>query len=188
MSVWFTSDLHLGHKAVIDYCHRPFADVDEMDSHLIEKWNAAVRPDDYVYCLGDLSFHKPSKGVRILSELLGRKILVRGNHDKYSSAQYEAAGFLVFEEVKLKLTGHYVTLSHYPYWEELPPNEKEYEPRCPDKRPANRGGWLLHGHVHDKWESRMRMLNVGVDVRGYQPVSWAVLASFISRAEAMEEP
>lgn len=28
MATWFTADLHLGHRNIIDYCDRPFADVD----------------------------------------------------------------------------------------------------------------------------------------------------------------
>ena len=42
----FVSDLHLGHKNIVDLCNRPFKDVDEMDSALIEKWNRKVKKND----------------------------------------------------------------------------------------------------------------------------------------------
>ena len=51
----YTSDLHFGHKNVIEFDHRPFHDVNEMDHLMIESWNSRVQPDDTVYILGDFS-------------------------------------------------------------------------------------------------------------------------------------
>jgi len=42
MTTWFTADLHLGHRNIIEYCNRPFADVDEMNRALIANWNQVV--------------------------------------------------------------------------------------------------------------------------------------------------
>ena len=38
-------------------------------------------------------------------------------------------------------------------------------------RPVDRGEPLLHGHVHERWRVRDRMINVGVDVWDYRPVA-----------------
>lgn len=40
MTVFFTSDTHFGHEAIIRHCGRPFASVAEMDEALIARWNA----------------------------------------------------------------------------------------------------------------------------------------------------
>lgn len=54
--IYFTSDLHLGHKNVIRLCNRPFTDIEEMDHVLISNWNKRVHPHDTVVILGDLMF------------------------------------------------------------------------------------------------------------------------------------
>lgn len=52
----YISDLHFGHKNVIQFDHRPFSDVEEMDRMLIQAWNTRVYEDDHVYILGDFCY------------------------------------------------------------------------------------------------------------------------------------
>lgn len=54
-NIWFIADPHFSHANIIKYCHRPFADVNEMDATLVENWNAKVKKDDVVWCLGDFA-------------------------------------------------------------------------------------------------------------------------------------
>jgi hypothetical protein len=42
---YFTSDSHFFHKKVIEYCNRPFRDVDEMNAYLVNAWNIVVTGD-----------------------------------------------------------------------------------------------------------------------------------------------
>lgn len=153
-----------------------------MDLEIVHRFNQRVTPEDTVYCLGDLCFWKPSVGVPLLKTLNGHRVLVKGNHDKYSTAQYRAAGFeTIVEEMVIKIQGERVKLSHYPHWpraDELN-GEPQKELRYPDRRPARDCRWLLHGHVHKSWKQRERMINVGVDVWDFAPVSESVIASLI---------
>ena len=52
----YISDLHFGHAHAIQFDHRPFADRDEMDQDMIERWNSRVNADDDVYIVGDFCF------------------------------------------------------------------------------------------------------------------------------------
>lgn len=54
--VFFTSDTHFGHKAIIGFCDRPFSSVEEMTEVLVENWNSVVGPTDTIYHLGDFAF------------------------------------------------------------------------------------------------------------------------------------
>ena len=52
--IYFTSDLHLGHPAIIHMQNRPFTDVEDMNQKLINNYNAVVKKNDTVYILGDI--------------------------------------------------------------------------------------------------------------------------------------
>jgi calcineurin-like phosphoesterase family protein len=76
----------------------------------------------------------------------------------------------------IEIAGQSVLLNHMPYREEI----AEYQPtnngkppilKYMDFRPKDKDLWLLHGHVHEKWKIRDRMINVGVDVWDFFPVS-----------------
>lgn len=57
--IWFTSDLHLGHRAAISMCKRPFETVEEMNKILIYNFNSCVKKNDTVYILGDIAHRTP---------------------------------------------------------------------------------------------------------------------------------
>lgn len=84
MSTFFTSDLHIGHYNCIKFDKRPFASVEEMDEELIRRWNNKVGPDDTVYILGDVIWKtRNDDAPKILKQLNGQKILIKGNHDQF---------------------------------------------------------------------------------------------------------
>ena len=51
---WIISDLHFDHDEVIQYCNRPFTNVDEMNETILENWNKTIKKNDSVFFLGDL--------------------------------------------------------------------------------------------------------------------------------------
>ncbi|MDQ6909338.1 MAG: metallophosphoesterase [Actinomycetota bacterium] len=177
MTTWFTADLHLGHANIIRYCNRPFANADDMDDELIDGWNAVVADDDTVWVLGDVALGRIDHTLSLVGRLRGRKILLAGNHDRCWAGhgrraggwteRYLDAGFGEVRqgEVELDVTGVSALACHFPYR-----GDSQDQDRYLDYRPVDRGAWLLHGHVHERWRQSGRMINVGVDVWDYQPV------------------
>jgi calcineurin-like phosphoesterase family protein len=111
--LFFTADTHFGHRAVIKYGKRPFADVDEMDAELIRRWNVVVPTDGIVYHLGDVSFRKNAATVAILKRLNGCKHLIQGNHD-HLNAETKAQFVDIADYRELKIDGRKIVLCHYP--------------------------------------------------------------------------
>ena len=110
--IYFTSDLHLWHRAVIHMQNRPFADENEMNRTIIANYNAVVHKNDTVYILGDIAHRTKVEEVNaLIAKLNGKKYLLRGNHDK----AYDPA---LFEEIRdfitISYAGQYIALMHYP--------------------------------------------------------------------------
>lgn len=158
---YYIADTHFGHSNIIRYDNRPFDNVQEMDEALIDRWNETVTDDDTVYVLGDFSWYPEDKTLEILDTLVGRKVLVKGNHDMVSpkiSRQFTR----VCDYAEIMDTGTKVILSHYP---------------MPFWNGQFRNSVHLYGHVHNshQWnvceslrrelkqlqDIPMRMYNVG---------------------------
>lgn len=177
--IWFTSDLHFGHKNVIKFCHRPFVDVKEMNSKLIENWNEVVSNEDLVFVLGDFSWWDSNTEIqKILKQLKGKTIyLIPGNHDSKKGfrelpERVQLMNSIV--QVWIQKNGEpfvELALSHYPLmtWSH---REKEW---C----------YNFFGHIHSKegeiieGEARMdqdlplcprKQYDVGVDNNNYRPI------------------
>jgi calcineurin-like phosphoesterase family protein len=88
----------------------------------------------------------------------------------------------------MEIAGTTVLLNHMPY--QIKPGSAESSaesrgysiPRHAKYRPTDHGLWLLHGHVHEKWKSKGKMINVGVDVWDFYPVPITAIESLIQGA------
>ena len=179
--ILFTADLHLGHTNIIKHCSRPFSSVEEMDEHLISAWNKSVRPSDSVYILGDLIFRSSASPNSYLSRLRGKKHLIIGNHDKdWAKKADMSKHFLSVERfVEISNGQHKITLCHYPLmsWNHMA-----------------KGSYMIHGHIHNNREAfyfsmfrqMPNLLNAGVEINDYRPVSFDVLVANNERFKSEE--
>lgn len=172
MTVWFTSDTHYGHAGIVRYANRPFPSVEEMDEAMITQWNAAVRPGDVVYHLGDFALCAPSRAIDIARRLKGRKHLIWGNHDQLLRRHVEfiACWADAKDLTQIVVDRQKITLCHYSMrtWAS-----------------SHHGAWQLYGHSHGTLPDlpHALSLDVGVDCWNYAPVSFETLRDVLSRRE-----
>ena len=191
MATWFTADLHLGHRNIINYCDRRFDSVGAMDRALIARWNEVVSDDDTVWVLGDFALGTIADMLPLAGELRGRLHLLTGNHDRCWAGhgrraegwteRYLEAGFAEIHHgtATIAIGGTEVRLCHFPYR-----GDSHDRDRYVEHRPEDDGSWLLHGHVHERWAQDGRMINVGVDAADFRPISAADIAGLIARGPA----
>lgn len=206
MTTYYTSDLHFGHLNIIRFCDRPFPGVSAMNSRLVQLWNETVTDDDTVWVLGDVALGALDESLAHIGRLAGHKILVPGNHDRCwegdralrkgdpearerrraaARERYLSAGFAEIRDrpERMVLGDQEVDLSHFPY-----EGDSHGADRFVEYRPVDRGGWVVHGHVHDTWRQRGRQINVGVDVWGGRPVPAEAIAGLIGDGPRELEP
>jgi calcineurin-like phosphoesterase family protein len=127
-----------------------------MNEALVVNWNARVALGDTVYVLGDFGLGKPESILPWRARMNGTVVLIRGNHDRIGKGYAAALNMQVVNgDAELTLEGVTFHLSHYP----RPLSEK-----IP-------GRTHLFGHVHGRYRVRDGMLNVGVDVWGFRPIT-----------------
>lgn len=109
------SDLHLGHKNIIEFERTEFKTIQEHDDFIIAKWNSVVKDDDTVFVLGDVSLNIPKTEVsEKIHHLKGTKILILGNHDHGTKTYYSDVGFESSVEGPVFVYNGKVILSHEP--------------------------------------------------------------------------
>lgn len=159
--LFITSDLHLGHKAIIQYCNRPFdftdKGIEESDDFLLAQYRDTVKENDMVIFLGDLTFkknHKGQKMTEIITKLPGRKVLIKVNHDWYKDSFYRKCGFLSVN--RYLIFGDYF-LCHFPVTGKADFNGRLMDEEYCKFVKATRGfigektGFctrIIHGHTH----------------------------------------
>lgn len=167
MKIWLTSDTHYGHSNIIKYCFRPFKDVKHMDRELQARHAVTVGDDDFLVHLGDVSLvgnpEKDATITRILSSLKGRKILVKGNHDRPKMVQaYRDWGWIVLNELCCdKLYLHHQPIEH-------------------------NDDLIIHGHSHNTFHKE-GFVDVGVDTQiDYSPIDAKTLLNETQYASLKE--
>jgi len=156
--VWIWSDLHFGHKNIINFSERPYDDVEQMDEHLVANHNDYVKENDICIWVGDVAFGNDEFANNILDQCNGYKILIVGNHDFKKRNLRD----LNFDEVHL--LQHYIiddidlVLTHYPM-------DNLVEPYI-----------NVHGHVHiyppnNYYSDSNQHINVNCEFHNYRPIN-----------------
>lgn len=176
------SDPHYGHTNIIKYCDRPFSDVDHMKWEMIARYNAMVRTDQTVLWFGDCAMGGIDLS-KVLDKLNGKKLLIRGNHDK-STERMLGAGFESVYDGPLYHTigGFDFVLSHYPPKTYQDPHDSRYQDRKPMLKDKE---ICIHGHTHEtiQVDVARRRIHVGVDAWNYAPVPMEEVLKLASTIE-----
>lgn len=152
--IFLAADLHLDHKNIIKYCHRPFRSVQQMNSRLIGNWNRTVGKNDIVYFLGDLAFGRGSRNTDYwYRKLNGKIIFIKGNHDRSRRIKFYHKKYLTYQGISFLLV-------HSPW--DAP---KDYK------------GWVIHGHKHNNNKKfplinkKDKRINVSCELTNYRPIN-----------------
>lgn len=169
-NIFFTSDEHYGHRSIIKFCNRPFADISEMQEKLIENHNKVVGKGDLVYHLGDMFWRTTTvkDALDIRYRLNGNHYYILGNHEELlESAKYLYESFVWVKSAEnIHPTGYpNIYLHHY---------------ACRVWNGSHRNSWHLYGHSHamlpeanptGTMDESPLSFDVGVDAQNYTPIS-----------------
>jgi calcineurin-like phosphoesterase family protein len=180
-NIFWTSDLHIGHKNILKYNRQEFSTVEEMHEHIIEEWNKVVKPQDLVFNLGDVCLGNLENAADVLGSLNGFIYTITANHDSeksfnvfntISDKQIYSDEFL--KEVKVDGVG--VTMCHFPLvcW-----NKSEY------------GSIHVFGHAHGSIEGVGKSMDVGLDsakklIGEYRPFTHKEVCDILSKKEVFD--
>jgi calcineurin-like phosphoesterase family protein len=155
MSIWITADWHLGEDR-FELMGRPFSSRSEHIDTLIENHNVLVKPDDTVIINGDVCYQKAPECLCLVERFNGRKILIRGNHDRVFTDEQLSP---YFEQIFKEGDGYPMFIKDIPC----------YITHYPTKGLQHM--FNLVGHIHAAWKYQLNMFNVGVDVNHFRPVN-----------------
>jgi len=172
-NIFLISDTHFGHKNICLFNGpdgvtplRPWDNVDEMDTEMVERWNSVVRPTDVVYHLGDVVINR--KSLSLIGKLNGDKRLILGNHDIFDHSDY----LPYFKRLHGSHKIDNLLLTHIPVHLD------------------SIARWTycnVHGHIHAQEIEHGNYFNVSVERINYEPIALEDLRLRISQKKAQFE-
>lgn len=174
MTIFFTSDWHLGHDKPFVWQARGFPSMESHDSYLIKNWQETVSRYDDVYIVGDFMMGKDKiqRATELLGSLQFRTVTwVLGNHDPKPGPLKEA---FKGTNVTIVPMGDEFVFGTDSFWyvSHLPYAGTQHAVHGKDERPLpfpeDKGFPLLHGHTHSthvfsRGPARGLQVHVGVD-------------------------
>lgn len=162
--IWFISDTHFQHAGILNFKSsdgspvRTFSSVEEMDEHMVERWNSVVKPGDKIYHLGDVFFGSKQTFIPLWKRLRGKKRLILGNHD---DALFFAHNALVEKITVWRTFPEFgLVCTHIPL----------HETSCYQHR-QNIEAVNIHGHTHEKGSPSPRHRSVCVEIINFTPIN-----------------
>lgn len=154
--IWFFSDPHFDHAAIIKHTDRPYSDVINMNMAIAYSICQTVKPRDTIYCLGDFIW-KRNLIKPYFKIFRGKWVLIPGNHDEKFKNEYLKYCKVTERLFHKKFNKKLFILSHYPLdtWSS-----------------SHRGSIHLHGHSHGRlssyresrfdmsWDVHKRLINL----------------------------
>ena len=133
-----------------------------MDYEIVRRYQEKVSKDDTAYFIGDFSLR--GAGYRnwykkMLDNLPGTKILILGSHDQLDPFMYVDVGFQSVHTFLDLLVGEFQEHKHY---------YLHHDPAASIMAP--RVTWIC-GHIHQLFSTLHNVINCGVDVRNFYPMS-----------------
>lgn len=156
-------DLHFGNDGMFNRSYsKKFNTKEKYIKAVIKNYNSIVNEKHTVLFLGDLGKSEILK--EYIPKMKGRKILILGNHDKYSKRFYEE----LFDEVHSGpiFISSRIAISHEPI-------------------PVEPGVLNVHGHTHFVKLNSKQHINICVEYTDYRPVS---VKSITSKLNDLEKP
>ena len=161
-----TADTHFNHSNIIEFCDRPFRDVEEMNETLIVNWNSKVGENDTVYHVGDFGYGELGG---ILNRLNGEIIYIQSQEWSHEKAVLEHPDRFkrivpILTIKKIKEYGVTITFCHY----------------CMRTWPKSHyNHWHVFAHSHGRLEPIGKSWDVGVDNNNFFPLSFKELAKIM---------
>jgi calcineurin-like phosphoesterase family protein len=159
------ADWHLG-ETRMEILQRPFKDQRHHIEELLRLHNDIVAPEDMVIVAGDVCYQKTPEFLPEVGRFNGKKVLIRGNHDRpisdddfgkyFDEIQPDGGGISPLSHPELIVEGIPCYVTHYPTQ-----GESDL--------------FNLVGHIHSIFKYQLNMFNVGVDTNHFLPVDLATI-------------
>lgn len=182
MANYFISDLHIGHKNVLNcegssnFDGRNFKTFDEMNQTILNNWNSVINNGDHVYLLGDTLWKENDEAIAFMSQLKGNLHAIKGNHCRFNDTRYRRLFCEIcdYKEVSDNINGknYNVVLFHYPimFWNKMRQTNNDGSTKYKGYN------ILLYGHTHNTQEEILyqQFLKYINDNYGYNAMAFNV--------------
>ena len=172
---FLTGCQHFGHRFICDACDRPFKSINQMDKTMLRNY-ARVKDTDTLFLLGDFAYRNARPASSYLKQIkkttCGQMVYVRGNHDQWlddMSVDEKQHYFLMVidDRCVIERDGFRVGLCHIPTDQFQVPVDLIVCSHIHNNK---------SGHDFERFMEIPNILNCGVDISAFAPVTLREMA------------